>query len=356
MSVIKKILLVFFCGVILCLCAFFSLAMLLPGASEAAEGSGKLPALIGENGINDAFGDEFEDWFSKNFAFRGKVVDLFADFKKDVFATGNDQVVVGKDGFLFFADTVPCFTGTDPMTDEEISSAAASLDAIRNRCGKDCDFLFVCAPDKNTVYPELMPPRYLQSGENGDLDRLLSALDELGVPYLDLRPTLIQAKQNALIYHKKDTHWNGVGAKAAFEAVCEKLGIAVPEFAGPTFTDDFEGDLDSLLYPGSVRTDSDAAYNFDGKFVYTTAVSTPMDLQITARGGGEKDLVIFRDSFANALIPFFASAAKSVRFERANPYRVEFITDDTDAVIVEIAERNLRDLCGCGERITAAAE
>ena len=83
----KRIGTLLFCVLFFCLCAFFSLGMLIPGASSAVEGA-EMPKLITDGRISDGFGDDFETWFSKRFAFRGKVVDLFSQLKETVFATG----------------------------------------------------------------------------------------------------------------------------------------------------------------------------------------------------------------------------------------------------------------------------
>ena len=54
---------------------------------------------------------------------------------------------------------------------------------------------------------------------------------------------------------------------------------------------------------------------------------------------------MFRDSFANAWIPYAASTFREIRLERVTPYRTEnFAVMKPDYVVVEIAERNLRTL------------
>lgn len=349
----KKILLGIFCAVFFGICALFSLGMLIPGASVAVEASEDMPEFISDGKINDDFGDQFENWFSKNFAFRGKVVDLFSEIRASLFKTGNDQVIVGKDGFLFFADTVDSYTGLDPMTADEIDGAAKSLLAMSDYA-KDhqSKLLFMCAPNKSTVYPDMMPSRYVKCDGMTDLDMLYSKLDELDVDYIDLRETLAEASGSELIYHKRDTHWNGLGALYAFQAMAEREEIAYEDFGEKISVSNFEGDLDSLLYPDKVMYDDNITFNFDGRFIYTSAYTTPMDMQITTRGGGSGKCLMFRDSFANAMIPYIASSFSEVRFERANPYRIDMLdTYQADLVIVEIAERNLRDLIGADSRI-----
>ncbi len=338
-----------FCAIFLVSCAFFSLGMLIPGASDAAEGA-TFPTLIKDGRVTQGFGNDLEEWFAKRFAWRGYVVDGFAAIKEKVFKTGNDQVIVGDAGFLFFSETLDCYTGAAPMTDEELNAAADTLAAMHKYVTeRGGSFLFVCAPNKNTVYGEYMPKRYAANEAESDMDRLQAMLQSRGVPYCDLRPVLAAGKSEQLLYHKRDSHWNGMGAFLAYEEVMKTLGHISLDPSTLAAVEDhrFAGDLDGLLYPGITRYDENRSYNYDGQYIYTSAYSTPMDLQITTRGGGEGKLLMFRDSFANAWISPFAASFASARFERAMPYRLDMMDrDGADTVIVEIAERNLRDLAG----------
>lgn len=327
-------------------CLIFSLGLLLPDTADfSREG---MPDLMTENGMNQHFGTQFEEWFSKNFAFHDAVTDLYADLKLTLFNEGNDQVIVGKENFLFFDDTTADYIGVNLMTEEEIAAIADRL-AFLNRLVAENggEFLFVCAPNKNTIYPEYMPNRYLKNSGETDLDRLYHALDLREIPYTDLRSVLEENKTDRLLYHKRDTHWNGHGAEIAFREVCEALGCGMCDLngRGPVMVSDFEGDLDALLFPEKVMHDNNITYDFTGLYVYTSAYSTPMDLVITSRSGKEGILLMFRDSFANALLPYAAASFAEVRMERCTPYQIEQIAvSQPDYVIVEIAERNLREL------------
>lgn len=352
MKKLTKVLLIIFVALFFLSCAFFSLGMLIPGASAAAEGAGKLPSLVTDGKINRKFGAEFESWFSKSFAFRGKAVDAFTEFKADVFDTGNDQVVIGKDGFLFFADTLDSYMGADPMTDDEIKAAAESLLNMQEYAeAHGAKFLFAGAPNKATIYSENMPARYAKCAGDTDLDRLYAELYRVGVDSVDLR-TLLTEHKDELVYHKRDTHWNGLGAKYAFDEMMRSVGVTVPDFGEPVYSHDFEGDLDGLLYPGHAEYDDGVTYALDDRYVFTSAYSNPMNMSISTRGAGEGKALIFRDSFGNAQIPYAASTFAETKLERANPYRIDLLEEyDADVVIVLIAERNIRDLCGADARI-----
>ena len=351
----KKILLIIYCALFLIPCAFFSLGMMIPDAANAAEGA-EMPKLLTNEqnvSINSDFGLQFEEYFAKSFAYRNKVVDTFSMLKSEMFSDETDQVIVGKDGFLFFKETTDDYMGKPTMTDDNISAAADFLFEMYTAASENgAEFLFVCAPNKNSIYPEMMPSRYIENTGNRNIDRLYSALDERGVPYIDLRPILTEAKSEQLIYHKRDTHWNTEGALIAAEAIADKLSLELDDFSAYVKSEvsDFSGDLDTLLYPGKKRYDDNTAYDFTGKFAYTSAYSNSMDMKITTRGGGSGKLLMFRDSFANAIIPFFASSCKETLFDRSSPYNIDrHKSYNADYVIVEIAERYLNKLVPASE-------
>ncbi len=350
----KKIAKIIYCAAFFALCAFFSLGMLIPGSSGAEEDSSSAPRLIEDGAVNSDFGDEFENWFSKNFAFRSETVSAFSRIREKIFSTGNDQVTVGKDGFLFFNDSLTTYTGASPMSDEDVEKAADALAAMSDYAkSHGARFIFTAAPNKATVYPEKLPDRF-SAAPSDDLSRLQAELDERGVEYVDLRPALLNAKNTKILYHKRDTHWNGYGAYIAFSEIARAAGIAEPDLGEFKESFDFEGDLDRLLYPGETRYDINFSPDFEGKFIFTSSYSTPMDLTISTRGAGDVSVLMFRDSFANALIPYFASSCREVTFERANPYRIDLLEKNgADIVIVETAERNLSDLISSDARIGA---
>jgi len=359
---------ILFIGLFFALCVFFSLGMLLPGAADAAEG-GDMPHLLVDGRISETYRDDFEEWFSKHFAYRDILVDAFSVLKEKVFHTGNDQVLVGRDGFLFFDETLADYTGSDPMTDEELNDAADALKNLSDYAeAHGAKFIFLCAPNKNTIYPEKMPALTKRSADPdaSNLSRLLPLLDERGVRYADVRAALLEAKEERLVYHKRDTHWNNEGARIAVNAVLEKAGIPLDLFGEPLekMTRDFRGDLDSLLYPRTPRFDDEYVLNLGDRFQYVTGGSGLMNLDIVTQQVSDKIIgmgrsLVFRDSFGSALIPYFASCSGSAQFHRALPYRIDLLEDpgtgetiDTDLVVVEIAERNLRNLIGSDARIS----
>lgn len=347
----KKLFPILYCGVFIALCLALGLgAFFLPAD---ADGEGRdlapFPSFTVEGKFNADFFNEFDAWLTDHFTARRHFINANSAVMEQVFHTGSDQVIVGEDGFLFYKDTVADYCGESLLREEEIDVIADSLKAMADEAASyGAKLIVAVAPNKNTVYGEYMPAAYRavrdQAAGESNMDRLYAALAKRGVLYADLRPSLADAEN--LTYHKRDTHWNGAGALAAYNAVLDVLALPHLDFSeyAMMHTADFPGDLDGMLYPGAGRTDDNymPEYDFASSFVYTSASAAPMSMSLTTRGGGEGSLLIFRDSFGSAWIPYFSASFRDVRYERAMPYRIDLLARyPADAVIIEIAERNI---------------
>ncbi len=344
----KKIFCAAFCTLFFAACLLFAAGAFIGEEDASAEGRelAAFPSLkTEEGGFNTAFFTEFDAWLTDHFSLRRSLITLDGWVKSTLFATGSDQVIVGRDDFLFLADTAADFTGESAMTDAEIAAAADALAALSARAADyGAKLIVAVAPNKNTVYPDKMPASYRRSDSPSNLERLHTALEQRGILYTDLAAALTD--KETLLYHRRDTHWNGTGALAAYNAIMDTAGIAHENYETyPLITaQDFRGDLDELLYPSADLYDENILPDFDfaSRFIYTSNYLTPMDMIITTRGKGEGKLLVFRDSFGSALIPYLSAAFGEVRYERATPYRIDILKQfDAEWVIVEIAERNL---------------
>ena len=131
---------------------------------------------------------------------------------------------------------------------------------------RGAQLLFVCAPNKNTVYPKFMPARYVRSTSERNLDRLLASLREQGVPFCDVRDVLRNA--NSLTYYRTDSHWNGYGSALAHNQILSALGRD-SVLASEAFTmQPHRGDLFEMLYPASSRTEDGPALAHARSFSY----------------------------------------------------------------------------------------
>jgi hypothetical protein len=146
---------------------------------------------------------------------------LFATF--DVAAK---NVVVGTDGWLFWADCVRGYPQERAFLDADV--AGRVLSALHELCVERGTTLIVApVPNKETMVrgrfaPGTVPPGELYSA-------LLGAAIRRGVPIVDLRPAL--ASEDAWL--KNDTHWTGLGARAAARRVSDFVRAATRDGEPP---------------------------------------------------------------------------------------------------------------------------
>src|SRR5262249_1751341 len=88
----------------------------------------------------------------------------------------------------------------------------------------------VIAPNKQTIYPEVLPrPLRHQQAAGSRIQQLLAYLKaHSDVPILDLREPLRQAKAQERLYDRTDTHWNERGGYVGYREIVSALSSAFP--------------------------------------------------------------------------------------------------------------------------------
>lgn len=331
----------------LILCLLPSAGLLFTGVSSSAENreTAKAPVLIKEDGINPDFLNDAGAWFEDHFAFRNEAVTGYAMLLGKIFGVSAQQgVIVGKDGWLFYKDSLEDFQGTGQMTDRQLFQVAHTLRMIRDYARKNgVRFAFVVAPNKNSLYGEYMP-YYYQPFRNhaGNLERLKKYLQKEQVHMIDLDEAFRSSSQ--VLYHKRDSHWNNEGAALAADRILTGLGKKHPSYADRTYElrADFEGDLDRMLYPAAIEPEEERYYIPSPQFTYCEEVESNFAPKINTRSAGSGSLVMYRDSFGNALLPFLAEAYEKAYFSRAIPYQMQDLSvHQADTLLIERAERFL---------------
>lgn len=298
-------------------------------------------------------------YFAQNFGFRNRLVYVQNVLKQNVFRTsGQSEVIVGEDGWLFYSRALDDFLGTSVADETEVERMGAVVLMMQNYVeSRGGEFIFFSAPNKMSVYGEYMPYYYIEDGGHGNYERLYSELVNAGVNTVQLKNALSLKKADGVqLYHKLDSHWNNYGAAVAYEAVADKLSeVYGDEFKGYTrystmpysVKNNFSGDLQSMLLPGSDRKDEQLEFDAAENFEYTNRFRGVDDLVITTSNESkavDKSVTLFRDSFGNALYWFFANDYTSLTAKREIPYNIYQAGEESELVAVELVERNLRNL------------
>ena len=143
---------------------------------------------------------------------------------------GNEKIVVGRDGFLFFLQEVEMAAGPGILRRRSapvrgIDGAAPQVAADASGAIIDFDYqlrtagihlVFVPIPVKPFIYPEQVWPGYPATAGpawNRDRDDFKAKLANAGVDVLDVADDLWDAKTRSAVdlYLKLDTHWTPGG-------------------------------------------------------------------------------------------------------------------------------------------------
>lgn len=338
-----------FLGVFLLMCLWPLVGMTFTGPSIGIgnEILAPPPSITKANGaLNPSFLNDTSDYFADHFASRQEFITANARLEAALFGeSAQEKVILGKDGWLYYKSTLDDYQGQDLLSDREIWSAAHCLTLMQEYAqAQNISFLFTVAPNKNTLYPEYMPARYLRSDAPGNAERLYDALRQEGVTFADLEAAF--CAEDRILYYRLDSHWNNLGAALAHDTILDALGKEAARLCAPDrFTEGkhYNGDLDVMLYPLGSDADVDYVPNWEWCFSINEPFHSAEDQMIhTLRAERSGSLLMFRDSFGNSLYPYMADSFFEARFSRAMPYDLSLLDDsDTDTLVIEIVERNI---------------
>jgi hypothetical protein len=262
----------------------------------------------------------------------------------------NDKVVMGRDSWLFFQETIGDYDGSAALCDEQMDILSRNLLKLKHTAeARGQVFLLAVAPNKNTLYREYMPSRYKRTNAPTNMERLLMTE---GLDSIDLTGALLESDKPT--YFKSDSHWNGRGSRIAAReimlAITEKTGV-MPGIDimgnGLYELEEITGDLGRMLYPASHIREADYIYG-EARQNYTNIgrVRSLDDMFITTESNGTTlRVAVYRDSFANALIPYFSNAYSNVYYTRQTPPPMDspaFL--EADVIVFQIVERRLGEL------------
>ena len=330
----------------LCLIPALGMAVFGPSPLLANESAPRTPAFLNRDGtVNTGVFSDVSDYVETRFAFRPWLVSARSFlYEKLLHSSAEPQVVLGKEGELFYSSTLDDYTGSG-LSDTELRQIAMHLKLVQDALeARSIRFVFAVAPNKNSVIPDAMPERFPENAAGSNYRRLAPLLQEYGVNTADLH-TPLAGRQD--LYYRTDSHWTAEGAALAADTLLAALGRDTGFFAGPFEEQGVHvGDLYQMLYPTGKGREAELVYA--PGFTYETASDPRGGNAVTIRTAcesGTGSLYCLRDSFGISLYPYLADAFASAEFSRSADYSLAvFEKVDADTVVLEIVERNLAQL------------
>lgn len=302
------------------------------------------PELLEDGKWNQDYLAQAGAYFENHFAFRQQFVTANAWIRGKILKTSaTDQVIVGKEDWLYFQGTLDDYQGKNLLSDRELYVISHNLKLMQDyveSCGSR--FILTVAPNKNSLYNDNMPD-YFRKGTDTNRKRLTEKMAEMGVHYTDLYQTF--ADQEEVLYFKRDSHWNNKGALLAYRTLMNEMQKEHESYQNVPYQveKNHVGDLDEMLYPLGAEPEEDYVYSTEQGYFYVNDVTDNMDDWIETENPSEEGtLLMYRDSFGESLLPFLAEETRNGYFSRLVPYNLTQVEEYApDYVIVERVERKI---------------
>jgi hypothetical protein len=318
------------------LCALFAIAIATPlGSVIARRSSPKL--LAAENrSVSEKpsrprtwsaalrFPSAYEAWW--NDVFGGRETLLRGDAFLQWFVLRRSPAELffrGRDDWLFYTgdDSRACWLGLRTLSAQRKNAWCKALEERRTAMrGLGIEYLYAIVPNKQTIYPEYLPPSERSTGST-PLEQLVPWMRaHSDAPVLDLRPALFAEKEHDrpeigdFAYHKLGSHWSARGAWAATRAILETLSQRVPALKPPDRADyvsilraEPEQDDEVALrlhLQGFLREPSFAFAPKNGtraEVVHASSESLPRSMEFVRDGEADDVFFLHHDSFGPEL-------------------------------------------------------
>ena len=204
------------------------------------------PELGFESYRTGEYQSQSESYIKENFGFREPLIRLYNQFQFDAFRKiYNKDIVVGKDGWLYFIQHANEYYGTEIYrwydSNEE---ACAQFDREAQRMWKlrgilkdyNVDFMVFMAPQKGFVYPEHLPDREKDTTTVSAREYYSARFDEYDFPYIEMTKWFIDIKEADTLpyslFPQTGAHWDFSAALATdslLRFMGDLKGVSLPK-------------------------------------------------------------------------------------------------------------------------------
>ncbi len=268
--------------------------------------------------------------------FRDGMMQLYNEVLIGKLKSHHKQVIFGEDGWLFYNEELPDYTGTN-IEQEKIEKCVDILKGINEWCeSRGSKFVFIVGPNKSSIYSEYMPD-YIKKADVSFLDILTERLNQEGVPIINPKQELIKNKNKTELYYKLDTHWNSLGAKYALDRLVDEFDLEPKEFEITTHRQEW-GDLLNMLAVKSVNSESLITDVKPDPNTVVEKFENSQDQKLIS--DKNKKFVCYRDSYSISLQDFYTHYFDGYMYWSFNLLN-EMEKEPCDYVIFECVERYL---------------
>jgi len=300
-------------------------------------------------------------WFEDHFGFRARLVRWYAESRYwGLGVSPSTTVVKGRDGWLFYQDDggMDDYANAALLTDGELDLWRQTVTRTRDWLrARGIAYVFTIDPDKHVIYPEEVPDSVRRVRATSRTDQVIAVLRDAGVPVVDPRAPLLEARRRERIYFKTDTHWNDRGAFVAYRQLVEAVRRQDPAVPPPWTRDQFtptEHVTDGMDLAGMIgltRVLQETVLGLAPRRPRRARVVEPPGAEASAEegrlvteipGSNLPRLLVFRDSFMSRVAPYLSEHFSRTVYLWQNDFDPEAVQREMpDVVIQEIVGRHL---------------
>ena len=301
----------------------FSLVDLLTPNREFSEVENKylatIPKFTLEGLLDNTYSAKFEEYVNDQFVLRDRFIDLKSRCEFLLLKIENNGIIYGADGRMYQKLT----TINEDRLERNLEFVRIFAEAV------DTPVTFALVPDAFAVDPEYLPAGAPLIDEAAYLAHSYGQLGTADLRTMDLLPVM-QAHNQAYIYYRTDHHWTTDGAYLFYREYMSRLGLTAVELTdlSPVYVPGFFGThynkaksfnavadtityypidnvrlaLNDQVYDNLYNQDAFAGHNKYAAFLYdNTGLAIVQNVEPV---NGGRRLLLIKDSFANALVPF----------------------------------------------------
>lgn len=288
----------------------------------------KMPSLT-VNALSDgSFMSDMENYLSDHFPYR----DRFMSIKTSVLTALNRRESEGvyrcSGDLLIEKFTAP--------SEEKVNEQVNAINSFTEKY-KDIKTWFLLAPTAFSIEKESLPAHSADESENRYIDSLTSRITNAEI--VDVRNLFTEKHKETELYYRTDHHWTTGGAFLAYTLLQNKMNLPAVTFESGKVCDNFMGSLTSKSGYSVKNPDSIEVFLPKEEVLLTVLYSdtnkrtaTLFDLEKLGSddpyqiffGGNhplltidtdvdtERKLLVIKDSYANALIPFLVPSFSEI--------------------------------------------
>ena len=300
------------------------------------------PEVTGEKIINGEFQDSLETYLSDQMPLRDGLYSLKVDYERLMLKTFQNGVYFADDGYL-----IQEYKENTGLVDNNVRYINGFAEKV------DVPVTFMLVPTASSVLSDKLPAGCLNDDQLDTVNRVRDGLDERINCVCPIERLKTAAQKNQVFY-RTDHHWTAQGAYAGYEELMKALGkrVADADYEYNTFKGEFYGTLYSKAPSAIQQADTfTAPKNPMGTYtvefakaqedprtlvgMYDVTKLETKDKYATLFGGNfshltihsnaanDEHVLVIKDSYANAVLPYLADSFSTVEVVDMRYYHME---------------------------------